>query len=104
MINLRPETKIRQIFYTSFGDYLLFSKNLLFKFVSKKKKLAADVNLSEDVYRQKKDMIISGGLNVYPRDIEEVFYENSKVQDACCIGIPHPTLPEVMKVGLPKGR
>jgi len=43
-------------------------------------------------------MIISGGLNVYARDIEEVFYENSKVQDACCIGIPHPTLGEAAKV------
>ena len=47
---------------------------------------------------RKKDMIISGGLNVYPRDIEEVFYENSKVQDACCIGIPHPTRGEAAKV------
>ncbi|MDL1984901.1 MAG: AMP-binding protein, partial [Deltaproteobacteria bacterium] len=53
MINLRPETEIRQIFYTSIGDYLPFPKNLLFKFVAKKKKLAADVNSSEDVYRWK---------------------------------------------------
>ncbi|MFC1488563.1 long-chain fatty acid--CoA ligase [Thermodesulfobacteriota bacterium] len=47
---------------------------------------------------RKKDMILSGGLNVYPRDIEEVFYENPKVQEACAIGVPHPTRGEATKV------
>lgn len=47
---------------------------------------------------RKKDMIISGGYNVYPRDIEEVFYQHPKVQEACCIGIPHPTRGEAAKV------
>jgi len=47
---------------------------------------------------RKKDMIISGGCNVYPRDIEEVFYENPKIQEACAIGIPHPTRGEAVKV------
>lgn len=43
-------------------------------------------------------MIISGGCNVYPRDIEEVFYENPNIQEACAIGIPHPTRGEAIKV------
>ncbi len=47
---------------------------------------------------RKKDMIISGGYNVYPRDIEEVFYENPKVQEAAAIGVPHPTRGEAIKV------
>ncbi len=47
---------------------------------------------------RKKDMIISGGYNVYPRDIEEVFYEHPKVQEACSIGIPHPRRGEAVKV------
>ena len=47
---------------------------------------------------RKKDMIISGGYNVYPRDIEEVFYEHPKVQEACTIGIPHPHRGEAAKV------
>jgi long-chain acyl-CoA synthetase len=47
---------------------------------------------------RKKDMILSGGLNVYPRDIEEIFYENPKVQEAAAIGIPHPTRGESVKV------
>ncbi len=47
---------------------------------------------------RKKDMILSGGLNVYPRDIEEVFYEHPKVQEAAAIGIPHSTRGESVKV------
>jgi long-chain acyl-CoA synthetase len=47
---------------------------------------------------RKKDMIISGGYNVYPRDIDEVLYEHPKVQEACAIGIPHPTRGEAIKV------
>lgn len=46
---------------------------------------------------RKKDMILSGGLNVYPRDIEEVLYENPKIQEAAAIGIPHPTRGEAIK-------
>jgi long-chain acyl-CoA synthetase len=47
---------------------------------------------------RKKDMIISGGFNVYPRDIDEVFYENPKVQEACAIGIPDAKRGENIKV------
>jgi long-chain acyl-CoA synthetase len=47
---------------------------------------------------RKKDMIISGGFDVYPRDIEEVFFEHPKVQEATAIGIPHPSRGETAKV------
>ena len=47
---------------------------------------------------RKKDMIISGGFNIYPRDIDEVFYENAKVQEACSIGIPDQKRGENIKV------
>jgi len=50
------------------------------------------------VVDRKKDMIISGGLNVYPRNIEEIFYEHPKVLEACAIGIPHSTRGEAIKV------
>jgi long-chain acyl-CoA synthetase len=53
MIDLRPKTKIRQIVYTSIGDYLPFPKNLLFPLVAKKKKLAADVKQAPDVFTWK---------------------------------------------------
>jgi len=47
---------------------------------------------------RKKDMIISGGFNIYPRDIDEVFYEHPKVQEACTIGIPDPKRGENVKI------
>ena len=53
MIDLREKTKIRQIVYTSIGDYLPFPKSLLFPLVAKKKGLAADVKQAEDVYKWK---------------------------------------------------
>ncbi len=53
MINLRPKTKVKQIVYTSIGDYLPFPKSLLFPLVAKKKKLAADVKQAPDVFRWK---------------------------------------------------
>jgi long-chain acyl-CoA synthetase len=39
---------------------------------------------------RKKDMIIRGGYNVYPREIEEVLYEHPAVREAAVIGVPHP--------------
>lgn len=41
-----------------------------------------------------KDMIIRGGLNIYPREVEEVLYEHPAVAAAAVIGIPHETLGE----------
>jgi long-chain acyl-CoA synthetase len=43
---------------------------------------------------RKKDMIIRGGLNVYPREVEEVLYEHPAVAEAAVIGIPHEMLGE----------
>lgn len=44
-----------------------------------------------------KDMIISGGYNVYPRDIDEVLFDHPKILEACCIGIPHEKRGEAIK-------
>lgn len=46
---------------------------------------------------RKKDMIISGGYNVYPRDIEEILFENPLISEAAAIGVPHPTRGEQVK-------
>ncbi len=43
---------------------------------------------------RKKDMIIRGGYNVYPREVEEVLYEHPAVQEVAVIGIPHTELGE----------
>ncbi|MGO9959979.1 MAG: long-chain-fatty-acid--CoA ligase [Solirubrobacteraceae bacterium] len=41
------------------------------------------------VVDRKKEMIIRGGYNVYPREIEEVLYEHPDVREAAVIGMPH---------------
>ncbi|NMA69294.1 MAG: long-chain fatty acid--CoA ligase [Desulfitobacterium sp.] len=46
---------------------------------------------------RKKDMIISGGYNVYPRDIEEVLYAHPAVMEAVCAGIPDSYWGEMVK-------
>jgi len=39
---------------------------------------------------RKKDMIITGGENVYPREVEEILYRHPAVREAAVIGIPDP--------------
>jgi long-chain acyl-CoA synthetase len=53
-----------------------------------------------------KDMVISGGFNVYPREIDEVLYAYPKIEEACAIGIPHKSRGESIKafVVLKKGQ
>ena len=41
-----------------------------------------------------KELIIRGGYNVYPREIEEVLYEHPAVREAAVVGIPHSELGE----------
>ena len=43
---------------------------------------------------RKKDLIIRGGYNVYPREIEEVLHEHPAVREAAVVGIPHSELGE----------
>ncbi len=46
---------------------------------------------------RKKDMVIVGGYNVYPREVDEVLYEHPKVAEAVVVGIPHRNRGEVLK-------
>ena len=43
-----------------------------------------------------KDMIISGGSNIYPREVEEVLLRHARVREASVIGRPHPEWGEVV--------
>jgi long-chain acyl-CoA synthetase len=43
---------------------------------------------------RKKEMVIRGGFNVYPREIEEVAYTHPAVREVAVIGVPHETLGE----------
>jgi len=46
---------------------------------------------------RKKDMIIAGGFNIYPRDIDEVLYQHPKVLNAVAVGIPDEYRGETVK-------
>jgi long-chain acyl-CoA synthetase len=54
--------------------------------------------LDEDGYlfivERKKDLIIRGGFNVYPKDVEEVLYQHPAVQEAAVVAAPQETLGE----------
>ncbi len=49
-----------------------------------------------------KEMIISGGYNIYPRNIEEALYQHPEVLEAAVIGIPHPQRGQVPKAFIVK--
>ncbi|GAB3627521.1 AMP-dependent synthetase [Pandoraea terrae] len=44
-----------------------------------------------------KDMIISGGSNIYPREVEEVLLEHPAIAEACVIGVPDEVWGEAVK-------
>jgi long-chain acyl-CoA synthetase len=46
---------------------------------------------------RKKDMIIAGGYNIYPREIDEILYEHPKVLEAAAVGIPDARRGETVK-------
>jgi long-chain acyl-CoA synthetase len=65
--------------------------------------LTGDIGyMDEDGYffivDRRKDMIISGGFNVYPQQIEQAVYEHPQVEEAAVIGVPHAYRGEAAKV------
>jgi feruloyl-CoA synthase len=46
---------------------------------------------------RKKDVIISGGVNIYPREIEEVLARHPAVLELCVVGVPHEEWGETVK-------
>ncbi len=55
---------------------------------------------------RKKDMILRGGFNVYPREVEEVLYQHEAIVEAAVIGVPHDSHGEEVKavVALGEGK
>jgi long-chain acyl-CoA synthetase len=65
-----------------------------------------DANGSYRIVDRVKDMIIRGGFNVYPREVEEVLYAHPAIVEAAVIGVPHASHGEEVKavVALAKGQ
>jgi long-chain acyl-CoA synthetase len=64
--------------------------------------LTGDIaKMDEDGYfyivDRKKEMIIAGGYNIYPREVEEVLYQHPKVKEAAVVGVPDPYRGETVK-------
>jgi len=47
---------------------------------------------------RKKDMIIAGGFNIYPREVDEVLYRHPKISEAVTVGVPDDYRGETVKV------
>jgi len=64
--------------------------------------LTGDMAVMDDegyfsIVDRKKDLIIAGGYNVYPREVEEVLYEHPKILEACVAGVPDAYRGETIK-------
>ncbi len=63
---------------------------------------SGDIGLRDEdgcywIVDRKKDMILRGGFNVYPREVEEVLYAHEAIVEAAVIGIPHESHGEEVK-------
>lgn len=56
-----------------------------------------DVEGFLSVVDRKKDMIVAGGFNVYPNEIDEVLFDHPKILEACAVGVPDEYRGETVK-------
>jgi long-chain acyl-CoA synthetase len=63
-----------------------------------------DADGSYRIVDRVKDMIIRGGFNVYPREVEEVLYSHPAVVEAAVIGVPHESHGEEVKAVIALGK
>ena len=65
-----------------------------------------DADGSYEIVDRKKDMILRGGFNVYPREVEEVLFAHEDIAEAAVIGVPHDSHGEEIKavIALHPGR
>jgi long-chain acyl-CoA synthetase len=56
-----------------------------------------DADGAFSIVDRKKDMILRGGFNVYPREVEEVLYAHDAIIEVAVVGVPHESLGEEIK-------
>jgi len=47
---------------------------------------------------RKKDLIIAGGYNIYPMEIDDILFDHPKILEACAVGVPDSYRGETVKV------
>lgn len=80
---LNREEDNRDIFYDGYiltGDIAIMDEDGYFYIVDRQK-----------------DMVIAGGYNIFPREIEEVLYTHEKILEVCVAGVPHEYRGETIK-------
>jgi len=94
------------------GEIVVRGPNVMLGYLDKPEETAAtlregwlctgDVGVRDErgyfaIVDRKKDMIISGGFNVYPKEVEHVLFSHPAVADACVVGVPDAKWGEAVK-------
>jgi long-chain acyl-CoA synthetase len=97
---------------TTIGELLIKGPQVMLGYWNKKEETAATLRdgwlytgdlatMDEEGYfyivGRKKEMIIVGGFNVYPQEVEGILYEHPDLQEAAVVGIPDPVIGEIVK-------
>lgn len=108
-----PETGTRELPVGEVGELVLKGPQVMPNYWQKEEETALSLRdgwlytgdlarMEADGYfyivERKKDMIISGGYNIYPREVEEVLYQHPGVKEAVALGWPDDYRGEVVKV------
>jgi long-chain acyl-CoA synthetase len=106
------ETGERELPPGEVGEIVLKSPDLMLGYYEMPAETAAAIRngwlytgdigyMDEDGYfyivERKKDLIITGGFNVYPREVEDVLYAHPAVKEACVVGVPDDYRGEAVK-------
>ena len=106
------DTGLKELPPGEVGEIVLKSPDLMLGYYKKPEETAATVRdgwlytgdvgyMDADGYfyvvERKKDLIITGGFNVYPREVEDVLYAHPAVKEACVVGVPDEYRGEAVK-------
>lgn len=106
------ETGVKELPPGEIGEIVLKSPDLMLGYYKKPEETAAtirdgwlytgDIGYMDAhgyfyVVERKKDLIITGGFNVYPREVEDVLYAHQAVKEACVVGVPDEYRGEAVK-------
>ncbi|HME02271.1 MAG TPA: AMP-binding protein, partial [Solirubrobacteraceae bacterium] len=94
------------------GEILVRGPNVTPGYINKPKETAAalrdgwlctgDIGVRDEqgyfyIVDRKKDMIVSGGFNVYPKEVEQTLFAHPAVRDVCVVGVPDEKWGEAVK-------